>query len=33
MINLSLDELKLVAQSRNIRDYENNSEEGFDKST
>ena len=33
MINLSLDELKLVAQSRNIRDYENNSEKGFDKST
>ena len=25
MINLSLDELKLVAQSRNIRDYENKS--------
>ena len=26
MINLSLDELKLVAKSRNIRDYENKSE-------
>ena len=26
MINLSLDELKLVAQSRNISDYENKSE-------
>ena len=26
MINLSLDELKLIAQSRNIRDYENKSE-------
>ena len=26
MINLSLDELKLVAESRNIRDYENKSE-------
>ena len=25
MINLSLDELKLVAESRNIRDYENKS--------
>ena len=25
MINLLLDELKLVAQSRNIRDYENKS--------
>ena len=25
MINLSLDELKLVAKSRNIRDYENKS--------
>ena len=23
MLNLSLDELKLIAQSRNIRDYEN----------
>ena len=23
MVNLSLDELKLIAQSRNIRDYEN----------
>ena len=27
MINLSLDELKLVAKNRNIRDYENKSEE------
>ena len=26
MINLSLDELKLIAQSRKIRDYENKSE-------
>ena len=26
MINLSLDELRLIAQSRNIRDYENKSE-------
>ena len=26
MINLSLDELKLIAESRNIRDYENKSE-------
>ena len=26
MINLSLDELKLVAKSRNIKDYENKSE-------
>ena len=25
MINLSIDELKLVAESRNIRDYENKS--------
>ena len=25
MINLSLDELKLIAESRNIRDYKNNS--------
>ena len=25
MINLSLDELKLIAESRNIRNYENNS--------
>ena len=25
MINLSLDELKLTVESRNIRDYENNS--------
>ena len=27
MINLSLDELKLVAKNRNIRDYENKSED------
>ena len=27
MINLSLDELKLVAKSRGIKDYENKSEE------
>ena len=27
MINLSLDELKLIAQSRNINDYENKSRE------
>ena len=26
MINLSLDEPRLIAQDRNIRDYENNSE-------
>ena len=26
MINLSLDELRLTAQNRNIRDYENKSE-------
>ena len=26
MINLSLDELKLVARNKNIRDYENKSE-------
>ena len=26
MINLSLDKLKLIAESRNIRDYENKSE-------
>ena len=26
MINLSLNELKLIAQSRNISDYENKSE-------
>ena len=26
MINLSLDELRLVARNRNIRDYENKSE-------
>ena len=29
MINLSLDELKLVAQSRNISDYENKSEKNL----
>ena len=27
MINLSLDELKLVAKNRNIKEYENKSEE------
>ena len=27
MINLSLDELRLIAQNRNIRNYENKSEE------
>ena len=27
MINLSLDEIRLIAQNRNIRDYENKSEE------
>ena len=27
MINLSLDELRLIAQNRNIRDYENKSKE------
>ena len=26
MINLSLDDLRLIAQNRNIRDYENKSE-------
>ena len=26
MINLSLDELRLIAKNRNIRDYENKSE-------
>ena len=33
MINLSLDELKLVAKNRNIRDYENKPEKdlGFEK--
>ena len=31
MINLSLDELKLIAQSRNIRDYENTSEKNLKK--
>ena len=29
MINLSLDELTLIAQNRNIRDYENKSEENL----
>ena len=29
MINLSLDELKLVAKDRNIRNYENKSEENL----
>ena len=33
MINLSFDELKLIAQIRNISGYENKSKEGFDKST
>ena len=33
MINLSLDKLRLVAESRNIRDYENKSKTKFDKST
>ena len=32
MINLSLDELKLIAQSRNIEDYENKSKKDFIKS-
>ena len=27
MVNLSLDELRLIAQNRNISDYENKSEE------
>ena len=27
MINLSIDELKLIAQTRNISDYENKSKE------
>ena len=31
MINLSLDELRLVAQIRNINDYENKSKEDFTK--
>ena len=31
MINLSLNELKLIAQNRNIRYYENKSENGLDK--
>ena len=31
MINLSLDELKLVAKSRNIKDYENKSKEDLKK--
>ena len=29
MINLSLDKLKLIAQSRNISDYENKSEKNL----
>ena len=29
MINLSLDELRLIAQIRNIRDYENKSKKDF----
>ena len=33
MINLSLDELKLIAQKRNIREYKNKSKKGFGKST
>ena len=32
MINLLLDELKLIAQKRNIREYENKSKKGFGKS-
>ena len=31
MINLSLDELKLIAESRNIRDYENKPEKDLKK--
>ena len=31
MINLSLDELRLIAQSRNISDYENKSKEDLTK--
>ena len=31
MINLSLDELRLIAQSRNIRNYENKSKEDLTK--
>ena len=31
MINLSLDELRLIAQSRNISNYENKSEEDLTK--
>ena len=30
MINLSLDELRLIAQSRNISDYENKSKKDYD---
>ena len=29
MINLALDEIRLIAQNRNIRDYENKSEENL----
>ena len=29
MINLSLDELRLIVQNRNIRDYENKSQKDF----
>ena len=29
MINLSLDELRLIAQNRNIKDYENKSEKNL----
>ena len=31
MINLSLDELRLIAQNRKIRDYENKSEKDLNK--
>ena len=31
MINLSLNELKLIAKSRNIKDYKNKSENDFKK--
>ena len=31
MINLSLNELKLLAKSRNLRDYENKSEKDLTK--
>ena len=33
MINLSLDDLKLVAKNRNIKGYENKSEENLIKKT